>query len=184
MRPLFSRSLIAWIVALCFGITTASAAPPLTPIQQMYVLKEMKPDMERVGVIWRKDAPNHDKLMPQIQRAAAASGVKIFMAYANSIQDVAPSYRALKQKHNIDVLWIIEDETPMNSSVARNFLIKTATENGVPILAPSKAWVDAGAPVSLQKAGDDIQIIVNKAAAAATALTVPEDYNTQYLTSR
>jgi len=184
MRSFFSRSLTVLIAALCLGVTTASAPAPLTPIQQMYILKEMKPDMKRVGLIWKKSSPRHDELMPQVQRAAAASGVKIFMAYVKNIQDVAPSYRTLKQKHDIDVLWILEDDAPVNSNVARSFLIKTATENGVPILAPSKAWVDAGAPVTLQRTGEDIQIMVNKAAAAATALNIPDKYNTQYLTSR
>ena len=185
MKPHSPHSLIALIVALCLSAPTATAgAPPLTPIQQLYILKEMKPDIKRVGIIWKKDSPQHDALMPKVQRAAAATEVKVFMAYVQNIRDVAPSYRSLQSKHNIDVLWILEDDDTVSSNVARSFLIKTATQNGVPILAPSTSWVNAGAPVSLQKAGDSIQLVVNRAAAAATALSVPDQYDAQYLTSR
>lgn len=185
MKALSTHILTALIALLGLGTLTATVtAPPLTPIQQLFILKEMKPDVERVGIIWQEDSPQHDELMPQVQRASSASDVQVFVAYVNGIRDVAPSYRTLKRQHDIDVIWILEDDDTVSSDVAREYLIKTATQNGVPILAPSPAWVNAGAPVSLQKLGDDIQIVVNKAAAAATALNVPDKYETQYLTSR
>lgn len=185
MKALSTRSLIALVAVLGLCVTTAAtAAPPLTPIQQLYILKEVKPDAERVGIIWKENSPHHDALMPKVQRASAASGIQVFVAYVQSIRDVAPSYRTLRQEHDVDVLWIIEDGDVVGANVARNYLIKTATQDGVPILAPTAAWVDSGAPISLQSVDGDIQVVVNRAAAAATALTVPEKYNTQYLTSR
>lgn len=185
MKALFTRTLTVFGVLFGLGLLTAAVtAPPLTPIQQMFILKEMKPDVERVGIIWREDSPQHDDLMPQVQRASSASDVQVFVAYVDNIRDVAPSYRTLRRKHDIDVLWILEDDDTVGSDVAREYLIKTATQNGIPLLAPSSNWVNEGAPVSLQNADGDIQIVVNKAAAAATALDVPDKYETQYLTSR
>lgn len=185
MKTYSIRALTAFAVALCLGGTAFMAtAPPLTPIQQMFILKEMKPDVERVGIIWKENSPQHEELMPRVQRAAAASEVQAFVAYVNDMEDVAPSYRTLRREHDIDVLWILEDDRALNNSVARDFLVRTATRDGVPILAPSEAWVDAGAPVTLQQVADNIQVVMNAAAAAATGLTVPDKYDTQYLTSR
>lgn len=185
MKAHSTRILAAFVAVFCLGATALTTiAPPLTPIQQMFILKEMKPDVERVGIIWKEDSPQHEELMPKVQRAAASSEVQAFVAYVESIKDVAPSYRSLKRQHDIDVLWILEDDQALNNDVARDFLVKTATQDGIPLLAPNEAWVDAGAPVSLQQGADDIQILANEAAAAATGLTVPDKYDTQYLTSR
>lgn len=178
-----SRILLLLIVASLLGATTATANPPLTPIQQMFLLKKMKPDVEKVGIIWAEDAPGHDELMPQIKRAANSSGVKLFVAYASSMKDVAGHFRSLKSEHGINALWIVDDTGVLSNDVARSFLIKNTTESGIPMLAPSQDWVTAGASVSLQKTDGEIQIVLNKAAAAATALAVPADYEnqTQYL---
>lgn len=184
MKKSFLPALIAFLI-LCNGVSLASTAPdPLSPIQQLYILKEIRPDVERVGIIWTKNSPQHDALMPRVQRAASASGVKVFVAYVQGMRDVAPSYRTLRNEHNIDVLWVLEDDDTVGGNAGRSYLIRQATQQGIPLLAPTSDWVDAGAPISLQKMGGGIKVLLNEAAAAATALTVPDKYETQYLTTR
>lgn len=178
------RILLVALVVLLTGVASAHALQsPLTPIQQMFILKKMKPDIKRVGIIWAKNSPNHDALMPQIKRAAASANVKLFVAYPKNMQEVAPNFRELASTHKIQALWIVEEDQVVNNSVARNFLIKNATKSGIPILAPSKDWVTAGASVTMHRQNGEVQIIVNKAAAAATALTIPDKYKgkTSYL---
>ena len=178
-----TRIFLLLVAASILGATTSSAKSPLTPIQQMFLLKKMKPDVEKVGIIWAKDAPGHDELMPQIKRAATSSGVKLFVSYVTSMKDVANHFRQLEREHGINALWIVDDSGVLSNDVARSFLIKNTTKSGIPMLAPSQDWVTAGASVSLQKTDGEIQIVLNKAAAAATALAVPADYEnqTQYL---
>lgn len=185
MASLRYSSLLAIVIALAaLTAPPAASADPLNPLQQMYILKEIKPDMERVGILWSETAPNHDALMRKVQQAAAASGVKVFVAYVDDMRDVAPSYRTLRRDHDIDVLWILDDDGAVGSSVGRNYLIKNATQHGVPLLAPTADWVNDGAPISLQRIDGAITVMLNEAAAAATALTVPDKYATQSLTAR
>ena len=94
-------------------------------------------------------------------------------------------FRDLVRTNDIDVLWIVGDDKVVDSDIARKFLIKSATEHGIAVFAPSEKWVNAGAAVALAKDGDSIRLLVNKAAAQATALSIPEKYleRTQYLAS-
>lgn len=184
MKKSLSSALFAALI-LCSSLSVAHASSdPLSPIQQLYILKEIRPDIERVGIIWATDSPQHDALMPSVKRAASASGVKVYVAYVDGMRDVASSYRTLRREHNIDVLWVLEDDDTVGSNVGRNYLIRQATQQGVPLVAPTADWVDAGAPISFQRLDGGIRVLLNEAAAAATALTVPDKYETQYLTSR
>ena len=177
-----TRVFLLLIAATILAATSASAKSPLTPIQQMFLLKKMKPDVGTVGIIWAESA-NHEEMMPLVKRAVSSTGMKLVVSYAGSMQDVASQFREMKSDHGIQALWIIDDSGVLDNDVARRFLIQNATESGIPILAPSPDWVTAGASASLQKRDGEVQIVLNKAAAAATALAVPADYEgrTQYL---
>lgn len=180
-----TRLLLLGICPILFvAAFPTSVAPDVTPLQQVFIMKELKPGVERVGVIWDKNE-NHDDLMPQIQRAGAAAGVKIVIGAVSDFKEIAPMFRDLVRTNDIDVLWIVGDDKVVDSDIARKFLIKSATEHGIAVFAPSEKWVNAGAAVALAKDGDSIRLLVNKAAAQATALSIPEKYleRTQYLAS-
>lgn len=180
------------LFVLSFGLLLLTAAFPaptafpsgVTPIQQMFVMKELKPDIERVGIIWDKNV-NRDDVMPQIQRAAASAGVKVFVAAVSDIKEIAPMFRDLVRTNNVNALWIVDEDRVVSSDIGRKYLIKTATEFGLPIFAPTPKWVNEGAAVALKKESDGIQLVVNKAAAQAASLKIPEKYldRTQYLAS-
>lgn len=176
------RTLCSVVILSLVSVGVAQAKPtPLSPMQQMFILKEIKPDVERVGIIWHDGAENHDEMMPRIKRAAASAEVKLFVSYVQSQKDVAGHFRELTRKHDIHVLWIVDDSGVLQSEIARDYLVEKTTENAIPILAPSQEWVQAGASVTLQKENDDIRIVLNEAAALATAIQVPDEYQDQAL---
>lgn len=177
-----SKPLFVLAGALLFG-TAFSNAPSVTPIQQLFVMKEIKPDVERVGVIWADDDGVQAELMPQLQKAGAGAGVTVFTADVNGLSDVAAAYRGLVRDNNIQVLWILTNDNVVASKNARKFLIKSTLEAGIPLLAPSDDWVDEGAPVSFKRGAEGVELVVNKAAAEALSLSFPEKYlaRTQFL---
>ncbi|MFW5973238.1 MAG: ABC transporter substrate-binding protein, partial [Bacteroidota bacterium] len=61
----------------------------------------------------------------------------------------------------------------------RNFLIKTATGGGIPVLAPSADWVREGAHIMMHSDGSGVRLVVNKRAADAASLSIPEQYSAQ-----
>jgi hypothetical protein len=156
----------------------------VTPLQQLFVMKELKPDVQRVGILWDKSV-SHDDILPQIQRAGASAGVKIFVAAVGEVKDIAPMFRDLVRTSQIDALWIVGTDRVVDTDIARKFLVKSAAEHGLPIFAPSEKWVAEGACVAFRKDGESIRLLVNRAAAQAASVKIPEKYleRTQFLAS-
>lgn len=184
-------SLLRWITASIVALLMVPLMAPVgaqpSPMQQMFVLGEVHPDMERVGIIWTEDAPEHDDVMDGISRASANSDVEIYVFYAESVSDVAPGYRELRSEHGAEAIWVVDEQSAASEETAREYLIENTVRDGVPLLAPSEQWVSAGATMSIQASADgDINLVVNEQAAGATGLTVPDDYqeDMQSITSR
>ncbi|QXD16057.1 ABC transporter substrate-binding protein [Rhodocaloribacter litoris] len=177
------------IAVLSFVLALAGAATPVrledgpTPIQQMFVIKELKPDIERIGLIWDKNATDTEALMPQVQRASASTGIKVFLAEVTDLKDVAPQFRTLTREHQVQAIWILESTGVVDNSVTRSFIIKNATSANMPVFAPTEAWINEGASVAVLKKDGAISLLVNRAAAEAMSLTIPEKYleRIQYL---
>jgi len=156
--------------------TTAPASESgVTPLQQLFVAKEIKPDLERVGIIW-KSGESRDALMEQIKRAGASTNVKVFVAEADDMQDVAPRFRELTRDHKVQMIWVVQDDALLAQGVIKSFLVKSATEALVPLLVPNTEWVDAGGTVALERVDGSIKLVVNKKAIDAMSLTVPDKY--------
>lgn len=172
-----------------FTLFTLTAAVPAslnvgpTPIQQMFVIKEIKPDIERLGVVWDKSASSDEKLMQQLQRGSASTGIKVFLADVGDLKEVAPQFRLLKREINVQAIWVLEGKGVFENGIARSFLIKNATKAGLPIFAPDETWINEGASVSVRKGDAGIELLVNRAAADAMSLQIPAKYveRTQYL---
>lgn len=154
----------------------AEESPSAGLIQQMFFLKKMRPDVERVGLIWKRGVEGQKKTIERANRAVASIEAKLYVGYVEDKSGVADQFRTLTRKHDVQALWIIENDGVVNASAPRKFLIKNTIKKGIPLLAPSRDWVDAGAPVAIAKKDGSVQILLNEAAANATALEVPEKY--------
>lgn len=172
MSPLKTLALLAASTVLLIAATQPYGGA--TPTQQLFVLKELKPNIERVGIVWKTSTA--DTYMADVQRAGAAAGVQVVVAAVGEIKEVAPSFRNLLRDHQIDALWVIDNDGLMDSDVVRKFLIKSTLEANIPLLVPSSDWVEQGASLTLTSSADGVALIVNQAAANALALTVPEKY--------
>lgn len=170
-------------VAVGFSVPDAPAPPPAQdgfhPLQQMFFLKKSKPAVERIGVIWKKGAPGQAAKLESMRRAAASIQGKLIVAYVSRPSEIASQYRQLTRKHDVEALWIVENDGLVDGSVPRQYLIENATKAGIPLLAPSKDWVTDGAPMAVEKQGDAFSILINEPAAAAAALSVPAEFKAQ-----
>jgi putative ABC transport system substrate-binding protein len=119
----------------------------------------------------------------QLQRIAPGMQVQLFLAEVSDLSEVAPQFRALTRDHNVQAIWIIQNDDLLNSSNGRSFLIKSTIKAGVPLFAPNEGWVTEGAFIAMKKDADGVALVVNKAAADALSLAVPEQYmdRTQFM---
>lgn len=179
------KGALLFVVAL---ITTASFPASVdndvTPMQQMFIMKELKPDIQRLGIIWASAGSDEEKML-KIRRAGTSLKMQLFLAEIGGLSDIAPQFRTLKQTHNIQALWIVENDGLVDSSTGKGFLIKNALQAGIPIFAPSEDWVNAGACATMTKKDGGIHLVVNETAAKALSISVPEKYleRTQFLAS-
>lgn len=178
----FRTSLAVFMLAVLTAFVPAELGNGITPLQQLFVMKDVKPNLERVGIIVSK-ANNNEEMRETIQRAGAALNVQLVLAEVSALPDIAPNFRTLVREHKVQVLWIPYDDDVLNSPNGRGFLIQNALKAGIPVFAPSKAWVNEGACMTMTKGADGIELIVNKTAADALSITVPDAYaqRTQFL---
>jgi len=150
----------------------------------MYIMKEIMPDVERLGIIWYKETRD-EEVLTKIRRAGTSLKVQLFLAEVSELSDIAPHFRVLMRKHNIQALWVVQNDGLIDSSIGKSFLIKNAVKGGIPLFAPSEDWVNEGAFITLIKQDGKIFLVVNKSAVDAMSLTVPQKYaeHTQFLAS-
>ena len=148
-------------------------------VQQAFFLKKLKPDLERVGVLWKKGAPNQERKLRSIESAAASIQAKLFVAYVEDKSEVPEKFRLLSREHDVQALWIIENDGVVDASVPKEYLIENTVKEGIPLMAPTTSWVDAGAPFTVQEDGGKVQIMLNEPAAVATGLQVPDEYKSR-----
>lgn len=145
-------------------------------IAQLYHLKEMKPDVKRIGLICKKGVPGQKEMLRGAERAAASIEGKLFVGYVRTEDGVPSAFRTLNREHDVQALWIVENDGVVNAAVPQKYLVENAVKNGIPLLAPTRGWVNAGAPMTLEKSGGETEIVLNKPAANATGLQVPAEY--------
>lgn len=170
-------ALVFLTLAFIASVAVPARAGDVTPLQQLFVLKEIRPDIERVGIIWNKSSADRSGLMSQVERAAASTGVRVFVAYANDISDIAGAYRDLVRQNNVQAVWIVDgSDNVVGSRMGRDFLIKNTASQGLPLVAPSEDWVEAGAHLSFYRDGSNIRLKVNRRAADAARLVIPDNF--------
>jgi ABC-type uncharacterized transport system substrate-binding protein len=161
-------------IAIVVSVVLPARGSDVSPLQQLFVLKEIRPDLERVGIIWNKDAADASGLMTQVERAAATTGVRVYIAYASGVTDIASVYRDLVRQNNVQAIWVVDgNDEIVGSKMGRDFLIKNTASSGLTLVAPAVEWVEAGAHMSFVRDGANIRLRVNQRAADAARLVIP-----------
>ncbi len=103
----------------------------------------------------------------------------------SNLSYIAPLFRALRRTNKVLAIWIIKKDGLLDSPIGKNFLIKNTVKAGALLIAPSEDWVSEGAFIAMIKQDGGIHLVVNKSAADALSLAVPEKYaeRTQFLTA-
>lgn len=158
-------------------ITAGVPQPSVSPLQQLFVMKEIRPDLERIGVIWNERDANGSTLLPQLQQASASTGVRVYLSYANELTDLAAAYRELTRNKNVQAIWVIDENDPVTTSrMGRDYLIKHSASQGLPLIAPAPAWVEEGAHIAFYREGENLRLKVNRRSADAANMIIPSQY--------
>ena len=179
----------AFPMAIAFALatfgTTQALEPGVSPLQELYMIKELTNGSEIVGVMLNIGEGDHADLLTKIQRASAQTGMKVVVAEVTQLSEVAQKFRELKESYHIQVLWVPQDESVIGSPISRDFLIKNSTLSSIPLFAPNQDWVTSGACVALSLEGGSVKLYVNRKTLAALGLKVPDKYipSTQFLAS-
>jgi ABC-type uncharacterized transport system substrate-binding protein len=136
--------------------------------QQLFVLKALKPDIQKVGLFVDNAFSEDDAQMEAVRRAAAGSKVVIHIAVIGSVADVASRFRTL-DSDGIDAVWVPVSSGSLAQSSSRTFLVENSARKRLPLFGPDREWVDAGAVGAF-----DGSLMLNQRTLTALSLRVPE----------
>jgi ABC-type uncharacterized transport system substrate-binding protein len=182
-RKAIELATIIIVILLPTAETPDALETAATPLQSIYIIKQLIPQTQTVGVMWNRSRVNTSELMPKIERASAVTGVKVVIEDAEELSDVSQKFRELNDKYHVQAIWINEDDNPMATNVGRDFLIKNSIVNGIALFAPNADWVSAGACASLLSDGSTVKLYVNKKTITALGIKIPDKYlqDTQFI---
>ena len=166
--------------SLFLGLTAVKPAPPAggdsaTAMQQLYLMKELNPDLSVVGIIWDERFEGKDEMLQKTGRAAAQLQIKIAVGEATDLRDVSSQFRTLTQEHRVEAVWAIGNGI-LDNSMAREFLNKKSALAGIPLFVEDANWVEAGAMCSVQRVDGKVVLVVNARVAEILNITVPDKY--------
>ncbi len=167
---------VVLFVAVIFVSTPRALESNASPLQSIFMIKQLVPQTQTIGLMWNQKKTNTSEILPKIERAAASVGVKIVVEDVEELSEVSQKFWDLRDNYHIQTLWIIEDNTPMSTGVGRNFLVENSVVNGIALFAPTGGWVSAGACASLLSDGNNVKLYVNKKTISALGIKVPDKY--------
>lgn len=144
-----------------------------TPLQYLYVMKSFKPQAQKVGILC--ELSKYQGLVDKLQRAGFSAGVKIIIGDIKELKDVSQRFEELIKK-GIDFLWIIDEKDISASQIVREYILKNALLNLVPVAVPDAEFVKEGGLFSIETSGDEVTIYVNNKVVNALKLSIPENY--------
>lgn len=188
MRRLFYKLMgffvIVFLIVAVSVDTLNALESSVTPLQAIFMIKQLIPQVQTIGLMWNLSLANTSDLLPKIERAV--NGVKVVIEDVEGISDVPQKFRDLKDNRHVQVLWIIDESSPFNAPVVKDYLVKTAIVDGIALFAPNSDWVSAGACTSLSTDGNTLRLCVNRKTIAALGLNVPDKYllHTDFLAAK
>ncbi len=120
------------------------ASLDILPEIQFKKLKELQPNLKRVGVIYNA---NEKEWLKNIEMAAKKTGLLLIAQPISSESDVPIVLDEIHSK--IDALWAQTDATIYNAQSAQHILL-TLIRHKIPLMAFSASYVKAGALLALE----------------------------------
>ncbi len=122
------------------------------PSEQFKVLKRIIPALEHIGVIY--DPEISGGLVAKAIDQAKNLGLSLETLEVHSRKEVPNAVHHLKDKE-IDAIWMVPDST-VYSEETLPFILTFAFDEGLPFLAFSESFVEAGALLSLSPDYEDV----------------------------
>ena len=120
---------------------------------QLLWIKRILPDFKTIGVLY--NPAESGQRVAVAKKAAARLGLNFVAQEVNSPSELPVAMESLFRR--VDVLWGITDPVVLSRQTAKAILL-TSFRNKVPFIAPSSAWVKAGALYSLEVDYNDIGV--------------------------
>lgn len=120
---------------------------------QLAWIKRILPDFKTIGVLYNPDASG--KRVAAARKAAEKLGLTFIAQEVNSPSELPVAMESLFRR--VDVLWGLTDPVVLSRQTAKAILL-TSFRNKVPFIAPSSAWVKAGALYALEFDYNDIGV--------------------------
>jgi len=174
-----ARVLMMTMAMSAMALVTPTGTPEavesnVSPLQSLYMVKQLVPQTQTVGLMWNQTKVNVSDIMPKIDRAAATIGVKVVVEDIEELKDVSQRFRDLTDKYHVQALWVFQDDNIVGSALGKDFLIKNCTVSGIALFAPNTDWVSTGACATLMNEGGAVKLYVNKKTITALGINVPE----------
>jgi putative ABC transport system substrate-binding protein len=112
---------------------------------QLLWIKRILPEAKTIGVLY--NPAESGERIAAAKKSASKLNIKLIAQEVNSPQELPVAMDSLFRR--VDVLWGIADPVVLSRQTAKAVLL-TSFRNKVPFIAPSSAWVKAGALYSLE----------------------------------
>ena len=112
--------------------------------KRLQLLKEARPRVARVAVLWNPATPFHPKAIEDLKAVAPSLMIKLNFVAAQTPQEFGPAFSALRRAH-AQALYVIDDALFVNR---RAMLINLASESRLPAIYGFKVYVDEGGLMS------------------------------------
>ncbi|MDQ7054704.1 MAG: hypothetical protein Q9P14_18115 [candidate division KSB1 bacterium] len=136
-----------------FTVGDHSERAPISPLQQVFLLKQLKPQLTKIGILC--DLSQHPELPDRLARVGAQLDVKIVIKDTRQLKNVLKNFKFLVYRQAVEVVWIFPDKVLIHPSASR-YLIKEAVSARVLLIAPDSDMVKKGAtPLRRKKCRSD-----------------------------
>lgn len=163
------KLLLVLLLAVCTALPSFGQA---TAQQQMFVLKTLRPNVQTVGLLISPQLQGRAEVERAARLAAQRSQISLVIGEVGNLGQVGPVYRQLVRDHRVNAVWVLTGDAMFNDRTARSFVIEQAARSGIVLLAPDQAWVQQGAAVAVQSAGDQLSIFVNERLSSSMSFQV------------
>lgn len=111
------------------------------PVKRLQVFKELHPRLRRLLVLIDPEDPATSRLLPEVERAAEALGIKRNVQEARNQADIERIFGGLKRR-DVDGVYVV------SRSLGKNFsapIVRLALAKRIPVSGDHERWAEQGA---------------------------------------
>jgi putative ABC transport system substrate-binding protein len=162
------------------NVTGMTQISPELVGKRLEILREIFPDLQKVGVLWNPNHPNTPLAFQEATEAAAQLGLVLISAQANEPRDIAPAL-AKAALDGVKAFLVIRDPLILRS---RDAIVRAFNELGLAAIFETPDFVEAGGLIAygadlaslFRQAADYVHRILEGASPAELAVQQPTSF--------